>query len=427
VYQLGSVKYPARAAIVLVLAGGGILMTAAVAAAAPATSSSSTQVNYSCSLSGYGQGMAPLPVSATVSSPDTMSVGTSESVKLVTSAIQIPAAIAAQLSQISSISVSGTSQVGSASGGAAGSGPAPLTGQSPTVSGAADAVTEIPSMTAIGTVTPKWAGSWYVAAPQSFQLQPMRGATKLAPLICTAAKSASVLFTVTVAAGAPGSAGAAATGAGAGTGTQVYSCTLTAGSSTLGTSQVPVKLGYSGKGMAGAPENVWMSSAPSALSGSALGGSQWASATPMATSASLGLSGVYSGSIPMSWSVGSAQGGQLVLAGKWMPNSAGMFRLSAPHEFSLKAREQTTTFIVVCIAVTTQTSATTVQVQAVAAQQAAGAATASAGAAGAPNTGAGGSLSPGADVGLAAAGAAVVLGGAGIGTLALRRRRHSAP
>jgi hypothetical protein len=425
VYHPRSVKSPAvRAATVLVLAGGGILMTAAVAAAAPATSTSSTQVNYSCSLSGYGQGMAPLPVSASVSSPDTMSAGTSDSVKLVTSATQIPAAIAAQLSQISSISVSGTSHVGSASGGAAGSGPAPLTGQSPTPSGAAGAVTEIPSMTATGTVTPKSAGSWYVAAPQSFQLQPMRGATKLAPLTCTAAKLASVLFTVTVAAGAPGSDDAAATGTGAGT--QVYSCTLTAGSSTLGTSQVPVKIGYSGKGMAGAPENVWISSAPSALSGSALGGSQWASAAPMATSASLGLSGGYSGSIPMSWSTGSAQGGQLVLAAKWMPKSAGMFRLSAPHEFSLKARQQTTTFIVVCIAVTTQTSTTTVQVQAVATQQAAGAATASAGAAGAPNTGAGGSLSPSVDVGLAAAGAAVVLGGAGIGTLALRRRRHSA-
>ena len=424
-YHLRSVKSPAaQAATVLVLAGGGILMTAAAAAAAPATSTSSIRVNYSCSLSGYGQGMAPLAMSASVSSPDTMAAGSSQSVKLVTSATQIPAAIAAQLSQISSISVSGTSQLGSASGGAGGSGPAPLTGQSPTPSGAAGAVTEIPSMTATGTVTPKSAGSWYVAAPQFFQLQPMRGATKLAPLTCTAAKSASVLFTVTVAATAPGAASATGTG----TGTQVYSCTLTAGSSTLGTSQVPVKIGYSGPGMAGSPEGVWMSAAASQLSSSALGGSQWASAAPMATSASLGLTGGYSGSIPLSWSAAGAQGGQLVLAGKWMPKSAGMFRLTAPHEFTVKARQQATTFILVCVAVTTQTSTTTVQVQAVA-TQATGAATASAGTAanaGAPDTGAGGSLSPSVDIGLAAAGAAVVLAGAAIGTLALRRRRHSA-
>jgi len=283
-------------------------------------------------------------------------------------------------------------------------------------------------MTAAGTVTPKSPGSWYVAAPQSFQLQPMRGTTKLAPLTCTAAKPASVLFTVTVAATAP--AGAIAPGAAdaAGAGTQVYSCTLTAGSSTLGTSRVPVKMGYSGPGMAGSPEGVWMSAAASQLSSSALGGSQWASAAPMATSASLGLSGGYSGSIPLSWSSGAAPDGQLILAGKWMPKSAGMFRLWAPHEFSLKARLQTTTFILVCVAITTQTSTTTVQVQAVT-TQASGAAAASAGAAanaGAPNTGAGGSLSPSVDIGLAAAGAAVVLAGASIGTLALRRRRHSA-
>jgi len=79
VYQLGSVKYPAAAAaIVLLLAGGGILITAAAAAAA--TSSSSSLVNYSCSLTGYGQGMAPLPVSASVNVPDSVDAGTSESV-----------------------------------------------------------------------------------------------------------------------------------------------------------------------------------------------------------------------------------------------------------------------------------------------------------------------------------------------------------
>jgi len=48
------------------------------------------------------------------------------------------------------------------------------------------------------------------------------------------------------------------------------------------------------------------------------------------------------------------------------------------------------------------------------------------GAAGAPNTGAGGSLSTGVDLALAAGGAALVLGGAGFGAWALRRRGHSA-
>lgn len=409
----------ARAATVLVLAGGGVIMTAGAAAAAPATSWSSAQVNYSCSLSGYGQGMAPLAISASVSSPDTMTAGTAESVKLVTAATQIPAGIAPQLSQLSSVSVSGSAQLGATSGGSAGwTGQASLTGQSSVSAGATGTVTEIPSITATGMVTPKAAGSWNVAAPQSFQLQPMQGTTKLAVLSCTAAKSASVPFTATI-----GSAAAAGAAGATGNTTQVYVCTLKSGATTLATRQVAVQIGHSGKAFVGTPENVWMSSAAGALGGSALGGSQ--SASSMATSASLGLSGGYSGSVPLNWSAGPAQSGQLMLGGNWMPKSAGMFQLWAPSEFSVKARVQGTTFTLVCTTLKAQTSPVTVQVQSASTQAVGANAGTGANMGAAPNTGAGGSLSPSVDVALAAAGALVVLGGAGIGTVAIRRRRHS--
>jgi len=115
------------------------------------------------------------------------------------------------------------------------------------------------------------------------------------------------------------------------------------------------------------------------------------------------------------------------LTGPWMPAKAGMARIFAPRTFAARLREQTAvTVAVACTAATTTTTTTTTtQVMVQAAASTAGTATASAPAtaAGAPNTGGGGSLHPGSDLPLAAAGAAVVLAGLAITLYTLRRRR----
>ena len=411
--HLRTVKHSASRAAVLALAGGGILIPAAAAAAAPATSWQSAQASYSCSLSGYGQGMAPLTINASMSAPASVAAGTSQTVKFMTSAAQVPSGAAAQLGQVSTISLSGASQLTWASGGSAGwSGQAALTGL---ISGQAGAggLTQIPSMTATGTIAPKAAGWGYVTAPQSFQLQLERGTIQLPPLTCTTTQNAQVKVTVTGAAGA-------GTGAAGGTGTA-------GGAGTAGGTSMPQK--------------VWMSSAPGALSGSVAAG-QLASISPMNGSVWLALAGASQtgasqagatqtgaskGVIPLAWS-GNAGSGQVGFAGQWTPKAAGMFQLSAPKQFSLQVKlSQGTVLTVVCKAVTATPA--TMQVQVAGAAQGAGgtAGVVPGGAAGAPNTGAGGSLSTGVDLALAAGGAALVLGGAGFGAWAFRRRGHSAP
>lgn len=411
------VKHPAtRAAAVLMLAGGGVLLTAGGAAAAPAiTPSASAPVSYSCDLSTLGQGMGTLPVSATLSAPATVSTATSVTVTLVTSVTQIPSATASQLPQISSLGLSGTSQFTGASGGSVGkTGLASLTGQSSALNYGAGQLSELPSLTATGTVIPKAAGGWTVAAPHSFQLLP-KGTTTMTPVTCTVVNAVTVQVNVM-------SASAATTGTSA---TQTYTCTVTAGSTTMGTSQLPFRLGYTGQGVTGMPESVSLSSTPGAMnSSSAFTGTKWASAAPMASSASLGLSGAYGGSIPLSWSASPASSGQFALAGQWLPKTAGKFHLHAPHQFTVKTQQQTTTVTVACVATTATTPSTTVTVAtASTTSQAAGTAT---GSAAAPNTGAGGSLHPATDIALAVAGGVVLLGGAGLMVLALRRRGHSA-
>lgn len=419
-----------RASAVLALAGGGVLLSAAAAAAAPAATAINpltAQVPYTCSLAGFGQGMAPLNVNATVSVQATVTAGSSVTVTITTAPTQIPTTTATQLPAINHFGLSGISTLT----GSAGTGQASLTGQSSALNAGTGALTVLPAMTATGTVTPQTAGSWALAAPRSFQLTPF-GTTRMAPVTCTAAKPATVAVTV-VAAGTGTSTGTGTATAGTGTasGAQAYTCTITAATTTMAApTRIPMQLRLTGRGMKGSPEGVFLQSAPGALKGSSFGGfSQWApTAQPMSSSASLALSGASNGSVPLSLMPATAKTGQLALGGQFTPKTAGKFMLRAPHAFNLQMRKQqtTTTVTVSCTAAAT-TPSTAVQVQqgtAPATGAMAGSPVAAAG--GAPNTGAGGSLSSSTDVALVAAGAVVVLGGAAAMLMALRRRGHSA-
>jgi len=208
--HLRTAKHSAVAATILVLAGAGTLLSAAVAAAAPAPAWSSAQVNYRCSLSAFGQGIAPLEISTTVSAPGYVATGTPQTVKFMTAAVPVPAAVASQLGQVSSIGVSGDFQVTWASGAGTGwTGQAALAGKVSIVTGPGGR-TEIPSVTATGAVTAKAAGSWYVAAPEFFKVQITRGATQLASLTCHLVKPGKIKVVATGGGGATASPSASA-------------------------------------------------------------------------------------------------------------------------------------------------------------------------------------------------------------------------
>ena len=418
-YHLRTVtQIAARAVGLLALASGGL--TAAAAAAGATTTAdgpfSSAPVSYACNLSGYGQGTSPLTLSASVSAQSTVPTGTALTIKVVTAATKLPSGMTSGMPAISAIDTAGTSQV---TGGSVN-----LTGQSPQLGMAAGAMTEIPALTATGVVVPKTAGTAYAYAPRSLQLLPMNGSSKLAPMTCSAASVTSVRVTVTTAAGTTGSTGSAATPAG----TQAYRCTVTttATATTTSPSEVMMRLGHSGPNAVDTPDNVSLTSVNSGFGGLLQG-----AMTPMASSASLGLAGAYAGSIPLGF--GSMHASHVALAGRWMPQKAGTFRLRAPQRFSMHLRTaQATIVVVVCTAVTTTTTTTVVHVAtSTAASRAAEqgfAATQSSPAASskAPDTGTGGSLHSNSDMALAVGGSAAVVAGIGIILLALRRRRGHA-
>jgi len=236
------------------------------------------------------------------------------------------------------------------------------------------------------------------AAPQAQQ----------APLTCTTSSTTTVQVTASAVAGI----GAAGSAPG-----QAYTCTVTVGTATTTASRVPMVLTAPGPAIVGRPDMV-MLSAPASTLGSAFP----ASASPMSVSGLAALGGTAGGSVPLT-GLADAGNGMFRLTGPWMPRTAGMARIFAPHRFAARLREQTAvTVAVACTAVTATTATTQVMVQA----SATAAASPPAAAPGAPDTGGGGSLHPGGDLPLATGGAAAVLAGLGITLFTLRHRRGPA-
>ena len=400
-YHQGIARGPvARAASLLALAGAGLFALAAPAGAAATTTA--IPAEYSCSLAAYGQGLAPLTIPAALSAQST---GLTVTVSLVTQPVQVPAATASALPQLNYLDLAGTAQANGMSGSAV-----RLSGQSGFLGAAAGAMAQLPALTATGTATQLGPGPAAVEIPPTLTLTPVSSASASpaggpAPLTCTTTSATTVQ--VTAAAGSTaGAAGAA------------YTCTVTVGTSTTTASRVPMRLTATGPATVGRPDTV-MLSAPA----SALGSAFPASAAPMSASGLASLDGMYAGSVPLT-SLADSGNGMFRLTGPWMPRRAGMFRIFAPHRFMAHLREQTAvTVAVACTAVTAVTTTTQVMVQAAATTAGTATASAPAAAPGAPDTGGGGSLHPGSNLPLAAAGTAVVLAGLAITLYTLRRRR----
>jgi hypothetical protein len=286
---------------------------------------------------------------------------------------------------------------------------------------------DIPSLTGLGTVTPRTAGTMSLAAPSSINLVPSGTSGMMAPVTCTAASAVQLRITV-VASPAGTGTGTAGTSMGTATsGTQTYTCAVrvnVANGATPKTSVVPMRLSAAGPDAVAADGQV-------SLTSTALG-EPMAGATPTAAAASLGLEGASNGSILLA---AGTHDGELALTGHWQPARAGLFRLIAPYRFQVRMRTPAAiTVVVVCTATTVTTATTTVQVTMSAMTSAAAAGLAASGvtptasampptsAASAPDTGAGGSLRSPVDLTLLAAGLVAVAAGVVTMLIAIRRR-----
>lgn len=404
-YHQGTVQGSAvRAASLLALAGAGLFGLAATAGAAGTTAGAAGMtgaipVGYSCSLAAYGQGLAPLNIPAALSAEST---GLTVTVKLVTQPVQVPAATASALPQLSYLDIAGAASANGMSGTAVN-----LSGQSGYLGTTTGSMTQLPAMTASGSATQTGPGPAAVEVPATLTLTPVGSASQAqqAPLSCTTSSATTVQVTAAAgpATGAPGHA---------------YTCTVTVGSSTTTASRVPMTLTATGPATVGIPDMVTLS-APASTLGSAFP----VTASPMSVSGMASLGGSHAGSVPMT-GLADTGNGMFRLTGPWMPTKAGMASIFAPHTFGARLREQTAVRVAVtCTAATATTTTTQVMVQAAASTPGTGTASAPAAAPGAPNTGGGGSLHPGSDLPLAAAGAAAVLAGLAITVYTLRRRR----
>ncbi len=423
-YHQGTVRGSAvRAASLLALAGAGLFGLAATAGAAGTTTGAAgtttgaagtttgaagttgaIPVGYSCSLAAYGQDLAPLNIPAALSAQST---GLTVTVRLVTQPVQMPAATASALPQLSYLDIAGTANANGMSGSAVN-----LSGQSGYLGTTTGSMTQLPAMTASGSATQTGPGPAAVEVPPTLTLTPAGSASagsaspaQQAPLTCTTSSATTVQVTAAAgtATGAPG---------------QTYACTVTVGSSTTTASQVPMSLTATGPATVGMQDMVTLS-APASTLGSAFP----VTASPMSVSGVASLGGTYAGSVPMTGLTDTGNG-MFRLTGPWMPTKAGLASIFAPHTFAARLREQTAvTVAVTCTAATTTTTTTQVMVQAAASTAGTATASAPAAAPGAPNTGGGGSLHPGSDLPLAAAGAAAVLAGLAITLYTLRRRR----
>jgi len=408
-----------RAASLLALAGAGLFGLAATAGAAGTTTGAAgttgaIPVGYSCSLAAYGQNLAPLNIPAALSAEST---GSTVTVKLVTQPVQVPTATASALPQLSYLNIAGTASANGMSGTAVN-----LSGQSGYLGTSTGSMTQLPAMTASGSATQTGAGPAAVEVPPTLTLTPVGSASagsapaasapagsasqaQQAPLTCTTSSATTVQVTAAAgtATGAPG---------------QTYTCTVTVGSSTTTASRVPMSLTATGPATVGMPDMVALS-APASTFGSAFP----VTASPMSVSGVASLGGTYAGSVPMTGLTDTGNG-MFRLTGPWMPTKAGMASIFAPHTFAARLREQTAvTVAVACTAATTTTTTTQVMVQAAASTAGTATASAPAAAPGAPNTGGGGSLHPGSDLPLAAAGVGAVLAGLAITLYTLKRRR----
>jgi hypothetical protein len=249
--------------------------------------------------------------------------------------------------------------------------------------------------------------------------------TTLAAFNCTRTTTTATSVQITV---------TAATVAAATTG-PMYACTVTvAGHTMRQMDQVPMTLSTSGPNTVGSTDMVTLSSPANGL-----GGTYPAGTSAVSFSGALPLAGAQSGSIPVSGAMANLTGGMFVVRTSLPLMAAGLLHIMPPSRFTVIVHvQQAVAIVAVCVLQTTVTTTMPASTMVNVTGAAMPAATMPAGTTtgtgttpttgtmpmGSANTGVGGSLHAANILPELAGGIAVLLAGAGLTIIGLRRRRR---
>lgn len=409
----------------LVLAVAGLFAGASGASAATATgpvipsdanpSLSSTMVSYSCTLSGVTTA-TPVTLTAVLSAPTSGTAGTAAAVTLTTRVMTLPTADSTQLASLTRVTAAGTAQSTGMSATTLA-----LTGQSTLPAGMA---TQIPAVTISGSAIPSTAGTASIMAPTALRVTLVAGTT-LAAFNCTRITTTTTSVQIAVIAS---TVAAATTG-------PMYACTVTvAGRTMRQMDQIPMTLSTSGPNTVGSTDMVMLSSPANGL-----GGTYPAGTSAVSFSGALPLAGAQSGSIPLTGAMANISGGMFTVRTSLPLQAAGLLHIMPPSRFTVIVHtQQMVSVVAVCVLQTTITPTMTASTMVNVTGTAMPAATMPAGTTtgtgttpalgtapmGSANTGGGGSLQHASILPELAAGIAVLLAGAGLTIIGLRRRRR---
>jgi hypothetical protein len=426
VYHQGNViRRTTWAASTIVLAVAGLFAGMGGASAATTTGPvipadanapwATTPVSYSCTLSGASTGTA-VTLTAVLSAPTAGTVGTATAVTLTTRVMALPTADSTQLPSLTRVTAAGTAQATGLSAATL-----PLTGQTTMPAGTA---TAIPAVTITGSAIPSTAGTVSIQAPTTLTVSLVAGTT-LAAFNCTRTTTTTTAVQIMVTAS---TVAAATTG-------PVYACTVTvAGHTMRQTDRIPMTLSTSGPNAVGTTDMVTLSSPANGL-----GGTYPTGTSAVSFSGALPLTGAQSGSIPLSGAMANIGSGMFTVQTSLPLMAAGLLHILPPSRFTVIVRvQQAVSVVAVCVLQTTVTATMPASTMVNVAGTAMPAATMGAGTTvgtgttptlgtapmGSADTGGGGSLQHANIVPELAAGIAVLLAGAGLTIIGLRRRRR---
>ena len=373
----------------------------------------STPVSYSCTLAGATTS-TPVTLAAVLSAPSAGTAGTATAITLTTRVMQLPAAT--QLPSLTRVTAAATA---TSTGMSASS--VPLTGMTTMPAGSA---TQLPAITISGSAIPSTAGTASIMAPSMLKVTLVAGTT-LAAFNCTLTTTTATAVQITV---ATSTVAAATTG-------PMYACTVTvAGRTMRQMDRIPMTLSTTGPNSVGSTDMVMLSSPANGL-----GGAYPTGTSAVSFSGALGLSGAQSGSIPLTGAMANIGSNMFTVQASLPLMAAGVLHIMPPSRFTVIVHvQQTVAVVAVCVLQTTVTAtmpaATMVNVTGAAMPAATMPAGTTTGTGTAPpvgtapmgsaNTGVGGSLHSANILPELAAGIIVLLAGAGLTVIGLRRRRR---
>jgi hypothetical protein len=426
VYHQGNViRRAAWAGSTLVLAVTGLFAGLSGASAATQTgpvipananaSLASTPLTYSCTLAGVATS-TPVTLTAVLAAPSAGTVGTAAAITLTTRVMTLPTADSTQLTSLTRVTAAATAQ---SSGMSAAS--VPLTGQTTMPAGMA---TQIPAITITGSAIPSAAGTASIMAPAALKVTLVAGTT-LAAFNCTLTTTTATAVQITVTAS---TVPMATTG-------PMYACTVTVAGRTMHQmDQIPMTLSTSGPNTVGSTDMVTLSSPANGL-----GGSYPVGTSAVSFSGALPLTGAQSGSIPLTGAMANIGSNMFTVQASLPLMAAGALHILPPSRFTVIVHvQQTVAVVAVCVLQTTVTATMPASTMVMVANMAMPAATMPAGTTtgtgttpplgtapmGSANTGGGGSLQHANILPELGAGIAVLLTGAGLTIIGVRRRRR---